>query len=371
MRLTFLRGARNPGMHHRAAAVLLAAGVLAGHVSPDVAAGQDALPPGRAQGPPPAPPPSAAAVERAGEILAAARRAMGGEKLAGVRSMLATGRTRRVRGDNLVPIEFEIAIELPDKYVRKDEVPAEESEPTSTGFAGAEVIQFPAPPAGRTGGPPPGAAPGAPPAAGSRPGGPPPAPTPAQIEAQRVARLNAAKQDFARLALGLFAASLDTYPMTFAYAAQAQAPQGTADVLDVRGAGNFAARLFLASETHLPIMVSWQAPPTGVVVVTAGQPAPRTVAPGAVIVNAPAPPAATAAPEEKEGYTKQVAAIRQKAQTTPVEHRLYFADYRDVDGVTLPFRLRRAIGPDTTEETTFDRFRLNPRIDPRKFTPGR
>jgi hypothetical protein len=46
---------------------------------------------------------------------------------------------------------------------------------------------------------------------------------------------------------------------------------------------------------------------------------------------------------------------------------MYYADYRDVDGVQLPFRLRRAIGTDTTEETTFDRFRINTKIDPRKF----
>jgi hypothetical protein len=329
---------------------------------------QGVPPPGPAQGPAP----SAAAIERAAQVLAETRKAMGGDKLSAVTSVLATGRTRRVRGDNLVPIEFEIAIELPDKYVRKDEVPAEESDPTSTGFSGSEVIQFPVPAArgggpggaaaaGRPGGPPPGAA----------PGGPPAAPSPAQIEAQRTARLNTAKQEFARLALGLFANSLAAYPMTFAFAAQAQAPQGTADVLDVRGDGNFSARLFIATDTHLPIMVSWQAPPTGVVVTTPGQPPPRTVAPGAVIVAAPPPPAATASAEEKDAYTKQVAALRQKAQSTPVEYRLYYADYRDVDGVKLPFRLRRAIGTDTTEETTFDRFRLNTTIDPRKFTPGK
>src|SRR5215216_5497472 len=84
-----------------------------------------------------APPPNPAAVERAAQVLAATRAAMGGDKVAGITSILATGRTQRVRGDNLVPIEFEIAIELPDKYVRKDEVPAEESEPTSTGFVGS------------------------------------------------------------------------------------------------------------------------------------------------------------------------------------------------------------------------------------------
>ena len=318
-------------------------------------------------GPPPAgrgaaaePPPSPAAVERAAQILAETRKALGGPALESVTSVVATGRTRRVRGDNLVPIEFEISMQLPDKYVRKDEVPAEESEPTSTGFNGSDVIQFPVPGAGRPGGPPPGA---------GRPGGP--APTPEQLAAQqaaqRAARLTTAKQDFARLALGMFAKSLETYPLTFAFAAQAQAPQGTADVIDVRGGGNFSARLFIASDTHLPIMLSWQAPPTNVIVNTPGQPAPRTVAPGAVIISAPAPPAQNATAEEKDNYTKQVAALRQKAQTTPIEYRFYYADYRDVNGVKFPFRLRRAIGTDTTEETTFDRFRLNTQIDPRKF----
>jgi hypothetical protein len=53
----------------------------------------------------------------------------------------------------------------------------------------------------------------------------------------------------------------------------------------------------------------------------------------------------------------------------PPENRIYFADYRDVDGMKWPFRLRRALGADTVEETVFDRFRINTRIDPRKFQP--
>ena len=51
----------------------------------------------------------------------------------------------------------------------------------------------------------------------------------------------------------------------------------------------------------------------------------------------------------------------------PPESRLFFADYRDVSGLKLPFRLRRALGPDTVEETTFDTFKINPKIDPKKF----
>jgi hypothetical protein len=184
----------------------------------------------------------------------------------------------------------------------------------------------------------------------------------------RRARLMSVKQDYARLALGLFAAS-SAYPLTFSYAAVAEAPQGRADVLDVKGEGNFALRYFINSETRLPIMVTWTTPPTNVIVTVPGQPPPSTVAPGAVVVTGPPAPAKDAPKEEMDKYSKDVLAIRAKAQATPVENRLYFADYRDVDGLKLPFRLRRAIGTETTEETTFDRFRVNAKIDQKKFEP--
>src|SRR4051812_8221244 len=107
------------------------------------------------------------AQKRAEEILAATRTALGAEKLDAVKSFIATGRTRRLQGNNLLPIEFEISCELPDKYLRKDETPATESDPTSRGFNGDKLIQIPPPPpmpaaaaaaaagAGRTGGAPP------------------------------------------------------------------------------------------------------------------------------------------------------------------------------------------------------------------------
>jgi len=61
----------------------------------------------------------------AAQVISSAREALGGEKkLAAVRTFIATGRTRQVRGNNLVPIEFEINCELPDKFVRTDEIPA-------------------------------------------------------------------------------------------------------------------------------------------------------------------------------------------------------------------------------------------------------
>lgn len=296
---------------------------------------------------------------RAEQVLIEARKALGGDKLAALKTVVATGQTRRIRGNNLVPIEFEILIELPDKYVRADEFPAEDTDPTSSGFNADALVQFPPPTPGPAAGrsTPPASMPGAP-TGGAR--GPAPDP--------RRARVNSIKQDFARLALGLFAAS-PASPLTFSYAALAEAPQGQADVLNVKGEGNLALRFFVNKQTRLPIMVTWNTPPTNVVITVPGQPPPRTVAPGAVVVQGPPAPPANAPKEETDAYAKEVLALRTKAMATPVEHRLYFADYRDVDGVKFPFRLRRAIGTETTEETTFDRFRINTKIDPRKFEP--
>jgi hypothetical protein len=259
--------------------------------------------------------------DAAAAIVAAAREALGGEKkLAAVKTVVATGRTRQVRGDNLVPIEFEIAIELPDKYVRKDEIPAQESGPTQTGFSGETLLQFPAP--------------SAPPA---RAGGPPPQ-TPEQMAAAGRMRLNTIKQDFARLTLGMFAGTSSAYPVTFSYVGKAEAPQGKADVLDVKGPagpGAFAGRLFINADTHLPIMITW---------------------------TAPAPPMRGGPPPSRGDAPPATA-----SQPLPPETRLYFGEYREASGLQLPLRLRRALGPDTVEETIFDGYKINTKIDPRKF----
>src|SRR6266481_2177964 len=123
----------------------------------------------------------------AAQVLASARDALGGEKkLSAVRTFTVTGRTRQLRGNNLVPIEFEINCELPDKFVRTDEFPAQDADPTTQGFDGDTLLQFPAPQPGRGG-----------------------SPAPPQQ------RVNAVKQDFVRLTLGMFATSFSGYPLIF------------------------------------------------------------------------------------------------------------------------------------------------------------
>jgi len=296
-------------------------------------------------------------------ILAQARQALGGEKkLTAVKSFTATGRTRQVRGDNLVPIEFEIFVELPDKYLRKDEIPAQESGPTASGFNGDEWLQDP----------PPAAAPDARAAAGAPGRGPDPRAPPAGAagpprnpSAARVATL---KQDFTRLALGMFATAFPSYPLTFTYVGEAEAPQGKAEVLEAKGPNNFTIRLFINKDTHLPIMVSWTPPAPAGRGMPPGMgrgPGPAAGAPPAGAPPAGAPPAG-AAPAGAAPAGAAPGGAR-PGPPAPIENRLYFADYRDVDGMQFPFRLRRAVGPDTIEETTFDRYKVNAKIDPKKF----
>ena len=170
------------------------------------------------------------------------------------------------------------------------------------------------------------------------------------------------------MGLGLFAQSFTTMPLTFAYVGQAEAPQGRADVIDARGEGTFALRLFLTSDTHLPIMVSWQQPPAGVAIKVPGYPAPENPPPGTVVVDAPPPPPEGASQADKDKYAKDLADLRKQAQARTIEWRLYYQDYRDTGGgVQWPFRMRRAVGADTIEETTVDRYRVNAKIDPKKF----
>jgi hypothetical protein len=330
--------------------------------------------------------PSASTSGEAAAVISGAREALGGEKrIAAVKTIVASGHTRQLQGDNLVPIEFEINIELPDKYVRTDEIPARESGPNSRGFNGDGLIQAgdaPGGPGPRKGGP--GAAAPAAPQAAATPGKPatsaPPGAPSAGLPAQAPTSDGGAKappppsptipvkQDFARLTLGMFATSFSSYPLSFGHAGQAEAPEGKADVLDVKGAGNFSARLFIDSKTRLPLMLSWTTPPN-LVPVVAGQKPPANLPPGSVTFETPMPPPDSATAEQKKQFEADALAARKTAMASarPTENRMYYADYRDVDGLKLPFRIRRAIGATTVEETLFDRYRINARVDPRKF----
>jgi hypothetical protein len=305
-------------------------------------------------------------------VVAAAREALGGDKaLNAVATLTIAGRSLRTTpAGTSAESDFEVAIALPDKYWRRDVAVTmgNMSIYRNSGFNGDGVINEVDTPPQLSGG---GnrvvmfrvAGPG-----GSMTtiGGPPP--TPEQQEASRKALLIGSKQEFARLALGIFVASFPAYPLTMTAAGQAESPDGKADLIDVKGDGDFAGRLFIDATTHLPLMLSWMAKEPLALN--------RIVGPGGAAVSGTggqvrtetrsAPPT----PDEREKIMKDLdeQAKAAEARRRVVEYRLFYSDYRKVDGITIPHRLQRSIDGQPTEELTFEKVKVNPTIDVKKFT---
>jgi hypothetical protein len=320
------------------------------------------------------------------KILADARVALGGDKkLDAVKTLTMAGRSLRTTSSGTTnESEFELSIELPDKYMRRDAVVNmgnmsiyrmsgfngdglinEMDTPPQLAGGGNMVVRFRTADGG-------GAVP---------PGG---TPTPEQQEASRRAMLTVSRQDFARLTLGMFAKSFAAYPLTMTYVGQAEAPDGKADVIEVKGEGEFSVRLFVDATTHLPLMLSWMAKeplvmvrqmtggPGGDVVKsggTAGSGGGAVKIVGGSTFQMPAPNA-NMTPEEREKMMAQLAeqAKEAEAKRKIVEYRLFYSNYQTVDGIKIPHTLQRSVDGKPAEEVTVDKVKVNGKIDAKTFT---
>ncbi len=298
------------------------------------------------------------------KILADARAAHGGEKkLSALTTLAATGQAVRVTPDgSSAPADCELAFELPDKFMKKDVVAVigNAAVTRTIGFNGETLIDVM----------------DQPPAMGGMImirrsiGAPADGPlTPEQQEENRKKALLSAKQEFARLSLGMLLSSLAAYPLEFTYGGVAESPDGKADIVDVKGDGDFAVRLFIDQKTHLPLMLSWMAREPLIIsrtMTAGGAGAGRGQTPPGATAHAQTPPT----PEERDKMMKdaQAQAKEAEAKLRIVEYRLYYGDYRDVDGVKVPFRLQRAIDGKPSEEVTLEKVKVNGKIDPGKFS---
>jgi len=50
-----------------------------------------------------------------------------------------------------------------------------------------------------------------------------------------------------------------------------------------------------------------------------------------------------------------------------VDYTVFFDEWRDADGVKFPFKMRRAMGSETTEEWTISKIKVNPKVEPKRF----
>jgi hypothetical protein len=207
---------------------------------------------------------------------------------------------------------------------------------------------------------------------------------PEKMTAEQKAEFNqrlvlANKREFAKLALGMFAASPAAFPLTLADGGQAESADGKADVIDVKGAGDFSAKLFIDAQTHLPLMLSWMDKEPVVIQMGPG----GTMASGGnttmtTITRSGGAPAGapggmggmgSLTPEEREKLMKDVEARRKEAEANrrTVEFRVFYGDYKSVGGVQLPHRFQRSIDGKPTEEMVIESYKINAKIDAKKF----
>ena len=270
----------------------------------------------------------AAGDTKAAELVAQARAALGGEsKLSKVQGLSAAGTYQRDAGERQLSGDITIDLQLPDKMVRTDSMNpiGDATVVMLQGINGDQVLRN-----SRTIG----GGPGmifrvAPPAAGS------------DAEGQA---LRNARAELARFTLALLLTAPPSMPIEFAYGGEAEADDGKADVIDAKGQGSFAARIFLDQKSHRPLMLQYRGAAPRMVVQTR---------------RADGPP-----PDPGHAQSDPNQAGRGLAPQLPppqiVDIQMFLDDYKPVDGVLLPHHISRSIDGKPNEEWTFKTIKLNP-----------
>lgn len=155
---------------------------------------------------------------------------------------------------------------------------------------------------------------------------------------------NAVRAEMTRTMLGLLLTTPSSFPVEYKFAGEAESPDGKADVLEVKGANDFAVRLFLDQKSHKPLLLTYKGRKPRVVMSTGD------------------------GPRSEEEIKKQIADAEAKAASEPLsEYQVTFNEYRDVGGVSLPHRLTKSIDNEVNEEWEISKFKLNPQLKPEKF----
>lgn len=333
---------------------------------------------------------------RAQDIIKQARGAIGDEsKIAALKSLTAAGNSRRVFGEREVQTQVELELLMPDKVRRTT---------TTSPFPGAEFQQVEVvtgesvwfdtvsttPMGGgggvfneRVGGPgggggdgvrQGGGGPGGGGGAGRQGGGPNRVMMgPGGAGMSEEQRQNLTKTEMTRLMLGMLLVPAPTVQPEFTWVGEAKAPDGVADVIQVKGPGDSKSFLYIDRTSHRVLMLSYKGKdmrnirfgqgggrgpggPGG----GGGQPP----AGGAPAGGAPAggPPQMT--PEEREKRMKEIQ--EQIAKAPDVDFFYRFGDYKPVNGLNLPHLITRATADQTTEEWVL-KYKINPNIKPDRF----
>jgi hypothetical protein len=284
----------------------------------------------------PAPAAPAAPDPKALDVIKQARAALGGEAaLAKVQSLTVTGSSRRTFGEREVTAEVTLDVLFPDKYKRTEDVGIQGG-PSFTRVSavnGAEVWDDSTNRGGggfRFGGP------GGPGGAGGQAQGQGQGRQITEEDRQRFRQMQERrmKGEFARYAL-IWLLKTDA---AVTYGGVAEAPDGKADVLDVKPADAPAMKLFVDQASHKPLMLTYEGLMPRVAFNRNGQ---------------------RPTPEEIE-----------KMRNTPpqqVTFEVHFTDYKKVDGVLLPHTITQGTNGTVNDEFTIEKYKLNAPLKPEQF----
>ncbi len=270
------------------------------------------------------------AAAKAQQLLSQARAALGGDKLKSLQSLSATGNYRRTLGQREMSGETSFDLLLPDKMMRTEVMnPMPGLEITRIEAINGDSVWEDQQQHGGGGG-----------MVMIRrgPGGNDPKQAQALLQ-------QSVRSDFARLSIGWLLTTPSSFPVEYSFAGEAESPDGKADVLEVKGASGFAAQLFLDQKTHHPLMLTYKGRK------------PRVFT-----------QSMTGAPSNPEEIEKRIKEAEAEAAKQPeVEYRIFFSDYRNVDGISFPHKLTRSIENEVNEEMEITKVKINPPLKPEKF----
>ena len=285
--------------------------------------------------------------QKGAEVMAQVRQALGGDKLAQLKTLSLEGPFAREMGQRQVKGTLVLTMQLPDHMHRSEDTEmmggvSIERTSVLAGNASWEDIQN---------------------RGGMGPGmqivmrqGPPGQ----ELNAEQIeeARLRRFRNEFNRYLLA-FTGGANLQP---AYVAVAEAPEGKADVLEVKNETGQAVRLFVDQQTHLPLMLQYMEvrPRFNMI----GGPGGR---------GGPPPPSGGGAPSAgaPDGQRQSPEEMRRRIESmpppAPSQVTLYLADFKKVDGIMLPHRLTQAVEGKPVEEWTLEKVKVNQSVKAELF----
>jgi hypothetical protein len=306
------------------------------------------------------------AQDRVATVIADAKKALGGDKLAALKGLTAEGPFRRSMGGRDMEGVLTLTIVRPDKMMRLEEL-------AMGGMVGGPMIERTSVLAGTVawddmanrGGM--GGGMQIRMMEGPGPGGPrgPGAPAPMTEEQMNEARVRRARVQLHRYMAALVAEG----PAAWTDAGIAESPDGKADILETKEETGRVLRLFIDQASHLPLMVQYQ-DPKPMVMINGGPGGPGR-GPGGPGGPGGPPPAAggagAAAGARPQMTPEEVQARMEEMRKNPPAlgtYAMHLGEYKKVDGVMLPHKIDISLDGQPNEEWTVEKYKVNPTIKP-------